>query len=270
MDAFELALSTVPPQQKCVERCEHPKIGRETTVYVGVLTHPLHDREPLTTLPESVTGFHFYLGSEALALIDAFAKSKHAATVEHLSVGDSSYGFGRGRDYAAIVESLRGGFFPSLRSLGLGVWELFCNSHCMFGKLGDITRLFDGMPRLEGLDLCGCFELTSTLTLPALRRLEVVLDDDCTCINGGAISQAAFDNLLCSTMPSLVDACIDLAVDGGEVVYVFPESFLTGTRFPKLQRVELAGRFAPHACEQLRNSELARRTGMQIRLDSSA
>ena len=205
MDAFELAMSGVPSEQKCIQRVGRFNNFPADDCFFGVPSDRLYGREPLGTLPESATRFHFYLGSDALSLIDAFTKSKYAATASHLSVGDSCYGYGSGRDYSAVVESLSSGFFPALRSLELGVWELFSNSHCLFGRLGDVTLLFDRMPALEELGVYGCFELASPVALPTLRRLQVELGDPVTGVHGGALAQATFANLLCSSMPNLAD-----------------------------------------------------------------
>lgn len=285
MEPFEIATSAVPSERKCIQgttrRLTNFPVG---DCFFGVPPDPLYGREPLETLPASATRFHFYLGSDAVDLIAAFTKSKFAAAVTHLSIGDcsyaadcdyeyaaedSSYADGSWLDFTAVVNTLGGGRFPSLRSFNLGVCQLFHNQSCGYGRLGNVTRLFDAMPSLEELGLYGCFELASPVVLPVLRWLGVLLDDDNTGMNGGAISQGTFENLLCSQMPNLTEAFIDLKVTDSEATYAFPDSFLTGANVPSLTAIEFEGSFAPDTRERWGSSELARRPGLRIVFSSS-
>src|SRR5262245_20718441 len=91
LDAFDLEMSGVPPERKCIQRIGRCNSWPANDCFFGVPSDHLYGREPLEKLPESATGSHFYLGSHALNLIDAFTKSKYAATATYLAIGDSCH-----------------------------------------------------------------------------------------------------------------------------------------------------------------------------------
>ena len=102
-------------------------------------------------LPSRVKGFNFYLGSDNNELFQAFANSVYPERLEHLCIGDSSYKNGNGLDYSEITEILSRINFPKLKSFEIGIWQLFCNEHCAYGKVGDLTKILANMPKLESL-----------------------------------------------------------------------------------------------------------------------
>ena len=232
--------------------------------FFGVPPDAQYGRKPLDTVPPAAEGFHFYLGSDATDLIGAFVHSEYAPKAVRLSVGDSCYRKGSGRDYAAVVKILSAGHFPTLRFFSLGVWQLFSNSHCAYGRLGDLGTLFSAMPGLEALSLHGRFLLSAEASFPRLKTLDVQADDPITGINGGAIPAAAVDRLLASDFPLLEEAYLDLEVDESEERYALPEAFVSGKNCPRLTRVEYSGALADGEEEKLKTGPLSQRRGMKL------
>ena len=230
----------------------------------GVPPDAQYGRKPLDAVPPAAEGFHFYLGSDATGLLEAFVGSDCARQAVRLSVGDSCYRKGSGRDYAAIVEILSAGAFPVLRYFSLGVWQLFSNSHCAYGRLGELGTLFAAMPGLEALSLHGQFSLASAASFPRLKTLDIQADDPITGINGGAVPAAAVSSLFSSDFPRLEEAYIDLEVDESEERYALPEAFCAGSSCPSLHRLEYSGALAPGEAERLESGPLSQRQGMTL------
>jgi hypothetical protein len=203
-----------------------------------------------------VQSFYFYLGANQYNLIESFTKSHYAKYVESLAIGDSSYGNGAGRDYSQIVKILAQGSFPGISILRLGVWELFSNSHCLYGTLGDISDLCRAMPNLEELWLYGSFSLLKPPVLKNLKKLYIELDDPITGINGGYISNETLCHLLSGHYPLLEELSAYLEIEDEEPrhEYTFPDAFLTGTSVPTLKKIEFTGNFKAEERERLKRS----------------
>lgn len=228
-------------------------------VYFGI---PLSEQGSVTDLksvPQQATDFHFYLGSDAGDLIQSFIDSPFAQQVERLHIGNSSYNRGNGSDYTEIVRMLARGDFPRLQVLELGVWQLYSNSHCAFGNLGNVSSLLSRLTQLESLGLYGHFDLSHPLSLNKLKSLYIQTDDPVTCLNDGVISQATVTHLFASTFPELEDAYIDLSNNKATEPYEAPDLFRDWEHVPKLKRLELDGPFTQEVKHNFEASELGTR-----------
>lgn len=221
----------------------------------------------LEEIPAEVTGFRFYLGSDCEGLIQGFANSKFTEQVERLTVGSSSFNMGMGRNYENLTQILSTAKFPNLKVLGLGVWDLFSNSHGMYGSIGNITTLLDNMPNLEKLWLYGAFDLDAQVTLSKLSELNVTLDDHITGVNGGLISQVTLSNLLESNLPSLQDAFIDLDCEDNDMDYQMPNSLIEGKSWPRLKKIEFTGGYAQGEIDKILKSEFVRENKIVVHYD---
>lgn len=236
-----------------------------------------------TKLPKIIKEFNCYLGSEGQSLIEAFVKSPYTATVEKLSIGDSSdstrrYGM---IDYRKIVEILSNAEYPNLKTLELGVWELLCNAHCLYGRLGDITVILENMPNLEELNLYGSFELNYPIKLKNLQQLHIILDDDMTGINGGYITQETLDNLLNSYFPVLNIVSLNLEMEEPQIYpfegyrdthsnnmdYSFTDLFLSGQTWPNLQNLFLLGGYLEGEIDKLKLCPFVKRNDTEIKVN---
>ena len=232
MNEFHWAALAVPAEHRCLQTAPGPWRLPLGHIFFGV---PQDDSLGWTTLdqiPADLKGVHFYLGRECVELVGAFARSDAPRTVQRLSLGNSSFAIGRGLDYAAAVRRLGAAHYPELRSLDLGVWELFSNTHCLFGRLGDVTGVLRNSPRLERLGLFGSFELTGPLRLESLRDLSLRLEDPTTGANGGFPGHATLAHLLESDLPRLEQAFLDLECEDDESATASPRASWPGRGCP--------------------------------------
>jgi len=242
-DLFQNAVNNLPKNVRCIQTKSgewNLPIGH---CFFGVPKDKFFGWTPLKKLPKFVSGFNFYLGSDCLELLIAFSKSDYIDELEVLRIGNSSFNYGRVDNYSELVKTLEKKNFPNLKVFELGIWELFCNAHCSYGKLGDITKLLKNMPNLEYLRLGGNFELSSPIEIDKLTELTVNLDDDVTGINGGYITNETLSNLLNSNFPELKKAWIDLECENNDYGYSLPDVFLSGEKIPKLKKLEITGGF---------------------------
>jgi len=267
MNIFQEELLKIDKTRRCLQA--HP--GRWNLplgdIYFGVPQSEFFGWAALEKLPAEVSGFSFYLGSDCAGLIEAFTKSDFTSQVERLSIGDCSYALGSGRDYENISRILANADYPNLRTFELGVWELFSNSHGLYGKIGNVTKLLRKMPNLESLSLYGAFQLDDILTFQRLKSLTVTLDDYTTCVNGGFISQKSLDNVLSSDYPELHEAFIDLECEENDQEYTIPEVFLSGLNVPNLQKIEFTGGYKGGESEIVENSPLGKRNGFHVHFE---
>ncbi|SRR5579883_1060607 len=257
----------VPIEQRCYQSTE----GQFCTwpaadCFFGVPEDALYGRRPLKTIPSETTGFHFYLGADQQALIESFTESDFPAFTTALHIGNSSYGFGKGRDYSGLTASLTQVDFPKLEILELGVWQLFSNSHCAYGQVGVVDALAPRMPRLKQLYIYGKCELCSPLSFPDLELLHVIVNDPITGINGGALDSMTVSNILSSSFPKLQELYVDLEIDDGDVYYSVPDAIMTDDLFPNLTAFELAGTFHVGEKSRLINSPTLRNKNIKLHL----
>ncbi len=224
--------------------------------FFGAPSDGLYGRKPLTELPRNSTGFHFYLGSERRCIFESYLASSCPQATKSLHIGDSCYALGEGREYARLTESLLQCSFPKLRSLELGVWQLFSNSHCAYGDVGQIDGLGTSMPELRELYIYGKCQLLSPLSIPNLEILHIVVDDPATGLNAGAPDEKTVSNILSSSFPKLRKLYIDLEIDNANLRYSIPETLLASNAFPHLTDFELVGNFGMGERERLLNSPL--------------
>ncbi len=220
----------------------------------------------LDRVPKNLKGAHFYLGGECAELISSFANSEHSQSIERLAIGNSSFAVGSGLDYTSLIKEINGIRFPCLKVLELGVWELFSNSHCMYGTLGEITQVLTNIPQIENIGLYGYFELNEAVNLETLKSLTVRLDDYTTGANGGFINHSTLKNLLESDCPNLEKMFIDLECEDNQYGYYFPEKFLKGENMPKLKKLEITGGFLSGEKERLLKSPIGTRSDVIYRL----
>jgi len=224
--------------------------------------------ESFTSLPKNLKSFSFYFGPESLALIEAFIETDYVPKLECLSVGNSSWELGSGRDYSKLVIELSKKKYPSLEVLYLGIWELFHNAHAGYGYLGNITDLMSNMRHLKTAYIFGNFELDRVLELNQLEKLYIKLDDEVTGMNGGHITQNTLDLLLASHFPQLKELVLDLDVDWDDednwAIYSMPETLLDGDVFPKLKSLTVIGNYSKGQLNKLLDSQLIKRTDFKI------
>ena len=219
------------------------EMERQSDVYFGIPSNLPKSYSEFRNLPTEAKGFYFYLGSDGIEVIEQFLQSEYVNQVERLVIGDSTYDLGSGLKYDKITEAVSKVNFANVKEFSLGASELFCNAHCVFGTIGDITNSFKGMPKLKDLYLGGAFELHKPLYFPELERLTIQLDDYYTCVNGGPIAQATLDNLLKSRFPKLKEVEIDLERFEEDKKYTFVDLFLSELQTPNLTQLEIYGSF---------------------------
>lgn len=267
MKTFKNEVNKIPSEKRCLQTSPGTWNLPLYDCFFGVPKSEFYGWTTLDTLPEYSKGFNFYLGSECKSLISKFVESDYPSHVERLSVGDSSYGMGSGRNYETITKLLSTAEFPKLKELQLGVWELFCNAHCMYGTVGNITELLNRMPALESLSIYGSFQLKHSISLPKLSVLNVNLDDYTTGINGGFITQDTLNNLLESSFPKLEKAYINLECDENDQNYTISTLFLSGVNMPNLKNLEFAGGFLKGEQDKFNKSDLFKKPGLRVHLN---
>ena len=265
---MSFSFAEIPPEKRCYQsrfgKFRNWPVG---DCFFGAPSDKLYGRKPLTKLPWRSTGFHFYLGSDQQGVFDSYLASNHPQTTTSLYIGDSCYGFGVGREYAQLTESVLQCSFPKLRTLELGVWQLFSNSHCAYGDVGRIDGLGTSMPELHELSIYGKCQLHSPLSIPDLEILHIVIDDPVTGINGGAPDAKTVSNILSSSFPRLRELYIDLEIDDETCGYFLPDSLLADNVFPCLTKFELVGNFRVGEKERLLTSPLLYNQNVTIHLN---
>jgi hypothetical protein len=273
MNDFAHALEQIPLQWRCYQTATGQfQSYPPHFCFVGVPADQQFGRVPLEQMPSAPPGISFLAGAEQAPLIDAFIRSPYVDTIERLHIGASSYAYGteKSLDYADAITLLSDSAMPQLTTLRLGVWDLFCNAHCAYGRLGDLTRPLAALAAVKTLELYGYFELSRPLPLLQLEDLFIESNDPMTWINGGSLTNRTFQYLLTSDLPALEEATlIFLECDAEQPpCYTFPDSFLRGDNVPQLRRFEIdATALAPGEDERLLSSKLAQRPGIRIYLN---
>ncbi len=259
---------SVPAEQRCYQsdtgRFQNLPSG---DCFFGARPDASYGMLPLTAIPQDASGFHFYLGGRQQALFESFLASELPQRTERLLVGNSSDDLGSGRDYSRLTAALATTEFPDLEFLALGVWQLFCNSHCLYGRVGEIDALAEVTPKLKRLELYGNCALQSPLRLPSLEVLTLIVDDEVTGVDGGAVDPETVLNLLSSDFPNLQDLYIDVRIGSESPRYSVPDSMFESDVFPGLRRIELAGNFHDGDKERLLNSPVVGHSGQTVSLD---
>jgi hypothetical protein len=219
-----------------LDRCSLSASGSQ--LWVGLPAHPDYDRAPLDAVPEKLKSVCFVEGPEQAGLVAAFVASAESRAVEFLMIGNSHDYKGSGEpgafDVAPAVAALCDARLAALTTLSLGDMERLFNGHVYYGRVGDITHVFDIAPNLAELYVCGCPALARPVGHERLEMLQVRLDD--IGVSGGPISQATLDAILASRFPRL--RTLDLALDEeGAQPYGVPEAFFTDNGFPALQNL---------------------------------
>lgn len=235
-------------------------------------------------LPDRIEELCLYLGSNSEFIIQELVKTDYTRDIEKLVIGDSSDSQNYGRDYRRIANILSQTYFPNIKVFEFGIWELLCNEHCIYGKLGDITTILQNMPNLEVVKLCGSFNLRKPIQLKKLKHIVVKLDDDMTGVNGGCISQETFGNLLNSSFPCLTHAWLDLDLEfiqGDDCEeadnsylniqkYIFPDGFYAGRTWSGLKYLEISGFYQDSELDKLINCDFVLRNTVDIRIHDYA
>lgn len=262
-------IDMVPEDQRCIQsdtgQFQNYPMGE---CFFGARADALYGLIPFKAVPPKTTGFRFLLGGSQHFLLNSFLDSEFPKQTERLSVGSSSDDLGSSLDYSSLTESLAQVDFPNLEVLELGVWHLFCNAHCAFGQIGEIESLNSAMRNLKRLFLYGNCSLQSPLNLPYLEELQLVSDDEVTCINGGAVDADTVSMLLSSNLPNLKKVFLDLDVYNESVCYTIPESVMMSDAFPRLTYIELCGDFREGDRDRLRNSPSLNRPDQRVHLDT--
>jgi hypothetical protein len=211
-----------------------------STLWIGLAPDPDHRRAVLAAVPQAPRSLCFVEAPDQAELVGALAASPEAATLEHLMIG-TSHDYARNRpiryDMSAAVAALRGARWPALKHLSLGDMEQLFNGHAYYGKLGDVTHVFEAAPQLEELRLRGQFTLRGPVRHALLRDISVFVDD--IGVSGGPLSQDTVSRLLSSDLPALREICLSFDDGDREADYVIPDGFFTGSRFPALTAFDM-------------------------------
>ena len=267
MSKFQELVNQLPSDQRNIQGASGKWNLPLDYCFFGVPQSDFFGWSELNDIPSNCLGFHFYLGGTPVELISEFSQSKYPAQIEKLVIGDSSYAAGSSLDYSDLVKAIQNVEFPKLKELHLGIWELFCNAHCMFGKIGNVTNLLQHSPMIEKLGLYGQFELSSPLNFSNLKELTIELEDYTTGSNGGFITNKTLANLLNSNFPSIEKIFIDLNCEDDDYGYRFPEDFLSGDNFPLLRKIEITGGFSKGEKERLQSSEIFKKESVNFLLE---
>lgn len=258
MDLFEQLTLAVPSEHRSIQARPGKFPESVNECWFGVPSHRSRDWDVLQRIPEEATAFNFLLGNECTELFSAFARSPWARTVKSLSVGASCYYKGARVNYEDVSKIVAATKFPALERLDLGVWELFSNSHGSYGKLGDITDLFENCPSLKVLNVMGNFELSRPIAHGKLMEIVFGQDDYVTSLNGGGISNETLRHLLCGIFPNLRALEVATDIHKPAIQYSLPEEFLRGVGLPMLRKLYVSGNFGAHEEERLQGSALAK------------
>ncbi len=264
MNKFEQEVSKININERCIQSdCGEFRNSPLNTCFFGVPSNELYGRISLETVPENIPEICFLMGSGQEVLVEAFIRSEQCQTVNHLSIGCSSYSKAGKEvfplDYKKAISVLEGANCPALKTLSLGSWHLFHNASCAYGRLGDITPTLRNFSHLEELFIYGNFELTEAITFPSLKGITVLLEDEMTGMGGGPISNATLCNLMHSSFPKLKELFFDLDCNKNDSNYTFPEVFLKGDLLPQLSNLEITGGFFAGEKEKLNASPLCER-----------
>jgi hypothetical protein len=210
------------------------------TIWLGLPPSQEHRRAPLPAMPQAPRSLCFVEAPDQAALIAALAASADAASLEHLMIG-TSHDYVPNRpisyDMSAAVAALCGARWPALKHLSLGGMELLFNGHAYYGKLGDISDVFEAAPELEELRLHGQFMLCREVRHDRLRDLSVFVDD--IGVSGGPLSQDTVSHLLSSDFPALRAVCLSLDDGDREDDYIIPDAFFDGSQLPVLATFDM-------------------------------
>jgi hypothetical protein len=260
-ETFDEMVSRIPPDQRSVG---------DGHCYFGAPADRMRGLTALDAMPPRPVEVSFLGGGEQADLVRAFTESPYAAMVESINLGNSSYYLGRQLDYTAGVAALLDAHLPRVRRLALGVWDLFCNAHSIYGRLGDISRAPSAAPSLEVLELNGHFTLTGPLDLPTVRTLSVNLGDYVIGPDMPPLHQETVTHLLSSRMPAVEEIWLLLQnFAGGPYRYRLPAGFLDGAVAPSLACFEVdAAALDDGEADRIRTSRMARTTArVDIALD---
>jgi len=259
MSNFQDAILNIPANHRCVQMTPGVWNLPLNYCFFGVPQSDYFGWSVLDKVPVNTRGFHFYLGADAEELILEFSKSEYPQQINSLVIGNSSFNLGGSHDYRKLIRIIENTNFPNLKQLELGVWELFHNSHSLYGTLGDISTLLKNTPNVEKLELFGLFDLPQNINLPALKQLKITQEGDLMSTDGPFISNSTLGSILETKLPALEVIEMDLLHDEDQYGYEFPETFLLGNSLPKLKNLEISGGFKPQEKERLMNSALVSR-----------
>lgn len=277
-DPFDRALraSTAPRSFLLPTGCEgaaHCHFGVPAGLdYAGRL---FNGYRPLTAMPARATRIFFDDVKRQAALLEAFLASRYASAVERLVVGTTSHVTDEElhgdddayhtHDFDAVIALLAGAKLPFLKRLELGAHERHHNADLdLVGSLGDLTPVLRALAHVEELRLYGRFELSEAVSLPALRRLDVVVADQES--NRGPLSNETLHRLLASDAPALTDASLRLdgLFDDEVPQYTFPPAFLEGGGVPSLRAMSVRGAFSRDEARRLREGAVSRRARIEL------
>lgn len=205
-------------------------------LWVGFPPSTQYSQVAIQAVPAAPASICFVEGPEQADLVAALAASPEVATLEHLMIGTTHDYIKPGRptpyDFSAAVAALRGATMPALKRLSLGAMEKLFNGHGYYGRVGDITHIFEMAPGLEKLDVNGWFVLTRPVTHDRLESL--LIDVDEIGVSGGPLSQETVTNILSSRLPRLRE--LQLALDADDVEpYDVPGALYGGNGLPVLE-----------------------------------
>jgi len=208
--------------------------------WIGLPPDPKHGRIAVAKVPEAPKSLLFLEGPAQGELIADFVQGPWVEVVENLVIGTSHDYIvpehSGPYDFTRAVGALNGARMPALKRLSLGDMELLFNGHGYYGRLGDITHVFDIAPQLEELRICGNAKLSRPVQHEQLRMLVMTADD----IAGhcAPMSQATLTRLLTSRFRCLTECDLSLEADEA-LLYQLPEAFFSGEGFPALEALSI-------------------------------
>jgi hypothetical protein len=227
-------------------------------LWVGLPPNADYRRTPVDHIPERPGAVLFAEGPEQAELVAAFAAGPEARAVEHLMIGTTHDYIRPDRplpyDMSGAVAALAAAKMPALERLSLGAMERLFNGHGYYGRLGDVTFVFEIAPNLVSLDLSGHFDLARPVRHDRLETLAVDVDE--VGVSGGPLTEETVAHILSSRFPRLREC--ELALDADDAPpYAIPEVFLAGTGFAALEAFSMEG-LSPEAERRLEAYKSAR------------
>ncbi|OYQ45379.1 hypothetical protein CHU92_02025 [Flavobacterium cyanobacteriorum] len=252
-------IKNIPPELRFYKHEE--KVFEDTFKnYSCVFGLPVkYDFRIIDKIPLGTKALYFYLGNDIENLLENVLETGIFETLEHLSIGYTrvnkidfnSY------NYSGVCKVLSKYNFPKLKSFEFGEDFLLANEHCRYGNLGNITKVLKNMPVLESLYLYGNFAIDEPLCFKKLERIEVLMNDWATNLNGGKISDSTICSLLSSEFNVLQLMDLDLNFNDEVYNYYLPSLFLTGKNTPRLKQfLGLSGKFISGTSIALRQSQM--------------
>lgn len=270
---MSFSFDVIPEEHRCyVDGPTDDPSRPAVECFFGVGKQDIKSSRSLRKIPANATGFNFLMGSAHLDLFSAFCDSDLPASTQLLSIGNTSCERYDGVDYTELTAVFLKHQWPKLERFELGEWHLLCNSGTAYGTVGCLDSLSVAAPNLRYLNLNGKIKLTSPLSLPHLKSLQLCTSDTVDGTDGSQIDPETLLHLLSSSMPKLSELYVGLGdffdrEDESGPLFNLPQTFFHQDSFPDLMKLEITGRFRAEAKEALLQSPISARKDIALFLD---